>query len=242
MNNSHSVFAAVLVAIGIGLGGWFVGDGFVQGRTADRFVTVKGISERDVQADIALWPIRFVATDDNLNKAQAAVRRSEKVILDFLQHYGLPPTATEVLRLTVNDLLANPYRSGPIESRYVVAETLMVRTTEPELVKNASQRIAELVDAGVVLATEGGRHAGPGYLFTRLTDLKPEMIAEATANARRAAEQFAADAGSQLGGIRRANQGVFVIQPRDRAPGITEQSQLHKTVRVVSTIEYYLED
>lgn len=102
--------------------------------------------------------------------------------------------------------------------------------------------MGELVDAGVVLAAEGGRHAGPGYLFTRLKDLKPEMIAEATANARRSAEQFAADAGSRLGGIRRANQGVFVIQPRDRAPAITEQSQLHKTVRVVSPIEYALED
>ena len=78
------------------------------------------------------------------------------------------------------------------------------------------------------------------FLFTGLTALKPEMIEDATANARRAAEQFAADSGSRLGGIRRANQGVFVILARDRAPGIQEENQLNKTVRVVSTIEYYL--
>ena len=77
--------------MGLGLGGWFIGDGFVQSRTADRFVTVKGISERDVQADIALWPIRFVATDDDLNRAQAMVKRSEKTVLGFLQRFGLEP-------------------------------------------------------------------------------------------------------------------------------------------------------
>jgi len=88
----------------------------------------------------------------------------------------------------------------------------------------------------------GGMGGGPTYRFTRLNDLKPEMIAEATAEARRAAEQFARDSDSQLAGIRRANQGVFVIQARDQAPGLDEGSQPDKTVRVVSTIEYYLED
>ena len=239
---SNNGLAAALLAAGVALGGWFVGEGFVQGRTADRFVSVKGLSEREVQADIALWPIRFVVTDDELTRAQAGVKRSERAVMGFLRRFGLQDGDTEVHRLTVNDRLANPYRSGPIESRFVITETLMVRTNQPELVKEASQHIGDLVDAGVVLAGEGGPHAGPAYLFTRVTELKPGMIAEATANARRAAEQFAADAASRLGGIRRASQGVFVIRPRDRAPGITEQSQLHKSVRVVSTIEYYLEE
>ena len=104
-----------------------------------------------------------------------------------------------------------------------------------------SQKVDELVDAGVVFSMgEGYRSTGPAYLFTRLNDIKPDMIAEATANAREAAQQFAEDSGSSLGGIRRANQGVFVIQPRDGAPGIAESSQLNKTVRVVATIDYYL--
>jgi hypothetical protein len=93
-----------------------------------------------------------------------------------------------------------------------------------------------------VFSSQGGYGGGPTYLFTKLNDLKPEMIAEATASAREAAEQFAKDSGSDLGPIRTASQGVFQILPRDRAPGVMEESQLDKTVRVVTTVEYALED
>ncbi len=233
---------AFLLAVGIAVAGWFVGDGFVKGRSADRFVTVKGVSERDVQADVALWPIRFVATDDDLGKAQAARKESHRHVLSFLEKQGIDPAAAEIRKLEVNDLLANPYRSGPTQSRYILTETLMVRTEDTGTIDKASQAVGELVDLGVVLSSTGGPSTGPTFLFTRLNDLKPEMIAEATAEARRAAEQFAKDSGSGIGSIRRANQGVFVIRARDRAPGITEQGQLRKTVRVVSTIEYYLKD
>jgi len=118
----------------------------------------------------------------------------------------------------------------------------MVRTEDPLSVQRAGQALRELVEAGVVLSSEGGIESGPTYLFTGLNKLKPEMIAEATAQARRAAEQFAMDSGSRIGKIRQANQGVFEILPRDRAPGISEGGQLYKTVRVVSTVEYYLKD
>ena len=231
-----------LLALGIAIAGWFVGEGFFKGRAADRFVTVKGVSERDVTSDVALWPLRFVSTNDDLKQAQAAIKQSHQQVLTFLERHGIDAKAAEVQKLEVNDLLANPYRSGPAQSRYIITETLMVRTDEPETVQKASQAVGELVDEGVVLSSTGGPAIGPTFLFTRLSELKPEMIAEATAEARRAAEQFAKDSGSEIGAIRRANQGVFVILARDRAPGIMEGSQLHKTVRVVATIEYYLKD
>jgi hypothetical protein len=106
----------------------------------------------------------------------------------------------------------------------------------------ASQRLNELVEAGVVFSS-GGEYAatGPSFIFTKLNDLKPEMIAEATSRARDAAEQFARDSKTHVGGIRRANQGVFEILPRDQANGIQEESQVEKTLRVVSTVEYLLE-
>ena len=96
--------------------------------------------------------------------------------------------------------------------------------------------------AGVVLSS-GGEYGGggPTFIFTGLNDLKPAMIAEATARAREAAEQFARDSKSRIDGIRRANQGTFEILARDRAQGITEEGQLAKTVRVVSTVDYNLE-
>lgn len=242
MQNGSSFFHALVIGMGIAVAGWFVGDGFFRGRAADRFVTVKGISERDVQADTALWPIRFVATDDDLGRAQTKIKEGHKQALAFLQRYGIGPAATEIDKLEVTDSLANPYRSGPVQSRYIIAETLMVRSKDPATIVKASQAVGELVDAGVVLSSVGGPQTGPTFLFTRLNDLKPAMIAEATANARLAAEQFAKDSGSRIGRIRQANQGVFVILPRDRAQGISEEGQRQKTVRVVSTVEYYLKD
>ena len=198
------------------------------------------LQHTDVEADIALWPLRFVSTNDDLGKAQAGIKKSHAATIAFLKKHGIDPASASVQKLEVQDLLANAYRSGPVESRYIIAETLMVRSSDPVTIEKASQELGELVEAGVVLSSMGGRDSQPTYLFTRLSELKPEMIAEATAEARRGAEQFAKDSGSRIGRIRRANQGVFVILARDRAPGIMEESQLGKTVRVVSTIEYYL--
>ena len=242
MKDTITLLSAVALALGLALSGWFIGQGFFQGRAIERFVTVKGVSERDVTADIALWPLRFVSTDDDLSTAQSKIEKNREQVLAFLQKHGIDAAVVEVHNLEVNDLLANPYRNSPAQSRYIIAQTLMVRTNDPEKVHNAGQHIGELVEAGVILSTMGGPDVGPSYLFTTLSELKPEMIAEATANARRAAEQFAADSGSRLGDIRRANQGVFVILPRDRATGIRQESRRHKTIRVVSTIEYYLKE
>lgn len=237
------VLGALLLAAGIAAAGWLVGDGFRAGRTAERFVTVKGIAEQPVRADLALWPFRFVATGNQLAEAQAKLARDAETVHAFLREAGLPGEAIDLRSIEVNDLLAQAYRSGPVESRFIVAQTLMVRTHDVDRVVAASQQVGRLVDAGVVLTSERGPEgAGPIYLFTRLTDLKPGMIAEATRNARAAAEQFARDSGSGLGPIRRANQGLFQVLPRDEVPGASEQRQVEKTLRVVSTIEYLLED
>lgn len=231
----------VMLAFAVVAAGWLIGNGFARGRTSDRYVTVKGVAERAVAADVALWPLRFVAADDDLGAAQQRLTRDTELVLAFLDAAGVPPTQVSVQGLEVTDQAANPYRSGPISTRFIVTKTLMVRSDEPQRIRAASQRVGELVDAGVVLTSEGGPSRGPTYLFTRLNDHKPEMIAEATAAAREAAEQFAADSGSRLGRIRIANQGVFVVLARDRAPGTSEESQLEKTLRVVSTVEYLLE-
>lgn len=235
-------FGALVVGLGIAVAGWFVGHGFMEGRSAARFVTVKGVSERDVSADIAFWPIRFVATSNDLGQAQASIRKSYDAVIAFLEAHGIDPSLAEVQDMRVTDRMAE-YRSDPQQTRYVINETVMVRSEDPATVDKASQAVGKLIDAGVVLSSMGGYNGGqPTYLFTRLTDLKPDMIAEATANARRAAEQFAKDSGSRIGKIRRANQGVFQILARDRAQGISEAAQINKTVRVVSTIDYYLDD
>ncbi len=233
---------ALIIAAGLSSAGWFIGSGFVKSRKTDRYVTVKGISERDVEPDIALWPMRYVSTDDELSRAQESINSSREKIVKFLLQRGVEEGSIETQNLTVTDMLSNPYFSGEVQSRYIISQTVMVRSDRPDLIRRASQEIGRLVESGVVLSPEYEGAGGPTYLFTRLSEIKPEMIAEATANARRAAEKFAKDSGSDIGGIRKANQGVFVILPRDNVQGVYESKQYDKTVRVVSTIEYYLKD
>lgn len=233
---------AAILAAGIALAGWWIGTGVADGRSADRYVTVKGVAEREVEADLALWPMQFVVADDDLNRAQARMRDAAGKVRDFLERNGLRADELSLQSLSVADTRANRYGGPPAAYRYVVSQTLMVRTERPQALFDASQRVGELIEAGVVLSSDGPGSGGPTYLFTRLNELKPAMIAEATASARAAAEQFAKDSGSPLGSIRRANQGLFVIQPRDPAPGIQEEQQRSKVVRVVTTIEYLLGD
>jgi hypothetical protein len=235
------IIPALVMALGLAVGGLFIGHGFSAGRARDRFVEVKGLAEREVTADLALWPLRYVTTGNDLGVAQAQIGRSTQQILTFLGRHGIDTSAVQLQALEVSDADANRFpgeRAGP---RFVIQQTVMVRWPKPEVVLAASQRVSELVAAGVVLSSSGEYGTGgPTFVFTRLNQLKPSMVAEATANAREAAEQFAKDSRTALGGIRQASQGIFVILPRDQAPGISESSQLQKTVRVVSTVQYFL--
>ena len=235
------VAAAVIVGVAIAGAGWFVGNGIANMRSLDRYVTVKGLAEQNVQADRAVWPITFVATDDVLQTAQAKIESDTKTLIDFLASHGISKEMTELQNLQVTDQLAQSYRSGPIESRYIVNQTIQVRTEDVNAVVAASQDIGKLLQGGIVLGGQG-YNPGPSYMFTGLNDVKPEMIAAATANAREAAAQFAADSGGQLGGIRRATQGLFQILAADGAPNMNEASQINKTVRVVTTMEYLIRD
>jgi hypothetical protein len=230
---------AALICLGLIGGGYFIGDGFEEGRSDQRFVTVKGLAERIVRADLAIWPLRFTATGNDLAGVQAQIDQNVEAIRGFLLERGLPPEAVEPQRVEVTDLLAQPYRpEGVGENRFIIAQTILARTDRVDLVEALNQETGELVRRGIVLQDTGG----PTYLFTRLNDIKPEMIAEATRAARATAEQFAEDADSEIAGIRQANQGIFQILPRDEAPGLMEPSQVDKKVRVVSTIDYLLDD
>lgn len=237
--NATLLIASAIVAVGIATAGAEV----AEFRLADRSVSVKGLAERQVRADLAIWPIRFVATGNDLAEVRAKTAKDEQAVLAFLAKQGLPAETVVSRGVDVVDLLAQAFRQGPVDSRYIVTRTLTVRTADVDAVDRASQNVAELLDQGVALGGEPGMPGagGPSYSFTRLNDIKTDMIAEATRNAREAAQQFAADSGASLGGIRRANQGVFQIQPRDDVPGLSESRQIDKTVRVVSTIDWALE-
>lgn len=240
-SSSSRLIAALVLAAGIAAGGFLAGSGFARLRTADRTVSVKGVAEREAKADLAIWPLRLVVTDDDLVRANTALSRNAEQVRAFLAAQGLDSTGTEV---TVQEFSVQDARTmGGFQNtgRYIIRQTLVVRSTRVDLVKTASQRVPDLVRNGVVLSSGqeyGG--GGPTFVFTKLNDLKNPMIAEATARARESALQFARDSKSTLSGIRSANQGVFEILPRDQAMGISEESQVTKRVRVVTTVVYGL--
>ena len=244
-DSSPRIVPSIIVAVGVALAGWFVGRGFVSARMTDRYVTVKGISERQVKADLALWPIRVVTADNDLTKAQERMAGNIRTIREFLTHHGVDGAHAELQRLEVRDVNANQFgNASRAGDRYAVHQTLMVRSEQPAAILSASQQAGELVAAGIVLAADEENYGsgGPRFLFTKLNDLKPQVIQEATARARESASKFAQDSRSKLGGIRQASQGLLEILPRDQAPGVQEGSQVPKVVRVVSTVEYFLQD
>ncbi|HEX7326737.1 MAG TPA: SIMPL domain-containing protein [Rhodanobacteraceae bacterium] len=236
------IVAAVLLAVGLALGGWFVGRGFAH-RHPVRYVVVKGLAERNVKADIALWQIHFAATGDQLAAVQAWIQQDDAAVTAFLGRHKLGPSDIAFHNVQVVDRAAREYGSQQYKTRFIVTGTIMVRTRDVDAVAAAAQDTGSLIAQGVVLGNpDGAPNQGPNYLFDGINALKPSMIAEATANARAAAAQFARDSHSKVGGILRANQGVFEILPRDKAPMLQQDKEIDKTVRVVSTLDYELVD
>jgi hypothetical protein len=238
---------SVILAAGMVIAGFAVAVGVSRVRASDRYVTVKGVAEREVAADVAVWPLHVVGADNDLSAAHAKLTRSITGVRAFLVRHGIDTSQVELTGFGVSDASAQQYGGDRVPTnRFVVRQTLLVRSQRPEQVRLASQQIGELAAIGVVVSSGtggeyGGQGAGPTFLFTKLNELKPAMIAEATARAREAAEQFARDSRSDLGAIRKANQGVFEIVARDQAPGIMADNQIAKLVRVVSTVEYFLD-
>lgn len=240
---SNSLPSAFLIGIGISIAGWQIGSGFVEGRQTERSVTVKGLAQREVLADTAIWPIRFVANGDELESVRDKIAVDEAAVRKFMGEFGLAADAIQSLGLNVKDMQADPYRNGPIESRFIVTRSLVIRSQSVEDVASAAASLAQLLSEGVVISSEFGNQGNqPIYQFTGLNDLKPDMLREATANARSAAEQFAQDSQSEVGDIVDANQGVFQVFARDQVKGVDPNTQVHKIVRVVSTLEYELVD
>ena len=221
----------VCLALGLAAAGYLLAGALYAARAADRFVTVKGLSEREVPADLALWPIVFTHTGNDLTALQARVEKDAEAIRGYLSGFGFGDGESSLSAPRVSDNWANYGGQRPAE-RYQVESTLTLRSDKIDQVRQAIQQSGDLVRAGVTLIRS--YEYSTQYLFTRLEEIKPEMIAEATRDARRAAEQFAEDSGSRVGGIRRAQQGYFSIEDRD------PYSPESKKVRVVTTVEYFL--
>lgn len=227
--------AALVLAVGIAAGGYLAGRGIVESRALERSVTVKGLAEREVPADIAIWPIRFVLAGNDLEAIYRNLETKLGTVLAFLKDQGFTDDEISVAAPAITDKQAQMYGDAEARLRYSATQTVTVYTNRVSEVLAAGKKLIELGKSGIVLSGDDYQ-SRTQYLFTGLNDLKPAMIEEATRNAREVAQKFAADSDSRLGKIKTAYQGQFSIEDRDaNTPHI-------KKIRVVSTIQYYLAD
>jgi len=240
MNHDRSMGAAFVlgafVCAGlIGLGYWAT-SGAMQVKALERSVTVKGLAEREVPADVAIWPIRFTEAGNDLVELYQSVQEHNALVVEFLGQQGFGDAEISVSVPAMVDRQAQAYaNAADITFRYAATSTITVYSTRVEQVRAAMTRVAELGKQGLAIAG-ADYEARTQFLFTGLNGIKPDMIEAATRNAREVANKFAQDSDSRLGKIRRASQGQFSIEDRDsNTPHI-------KKVRVVSTVEYYLSD
>lgn len=234
MTSSRSLVAAVVVALGLAGAGWFVADGMARLKTQDRFVTVKGSAEKIVDADLVVWPLSHTVAGNDLPQVQRQLDANTVTIREFFAKAGFKPEEIVVSPPRLEDRWAWAYGENRPPERYRYSTTVTLRTGRVADAIAALRRTGELVSRGILIGGQEGGGREPTFDYTQLNAVKPALIAEATANARKSAEQFAKDSGARLGGIRSANQGVVSISDRDRG------SPQVKTVRVVTTVEYFL--
>lgn len=233
---------AIVLAGGFALGGYFIGNGVYQSM-AKRTVTVKGLAEKDVVADMAIWNIKISRVGGDLTALQSGVDSDLNKIKSFLKNAGFSTEEIQNLRIQVRDKFAGysdaELKSQKNEGRYVIETGVMVRSNNVNLIDSVSRRLGELVRQGITITED---YSGPIYIFNGLNDIKISMIEQATRNATDAGRQFAKDANAKLGKIQNANQGIFSIESRDPTDqwSNNEKQSINKKVRVVSTITFYL--
>lgn len=227
------ILSALILAIGLVAGGWLLGDGLTRSKQAERAVTVRGLAERDVTADLATWTISTSVVGGDLASLQAKSDSDGEAVMAFLRAQGF--TAAEI---EAGSISVNQYVDGSGRTNITIRRRIQLRTLKVMAARRAFAMQAGLMRQGVVFDSDAG---GMVYSFTRLNDVKPPMIAAATRNAREGAEQFAKDSGASVGEIKSAAQGYFSIIPRDgdTAGGQASASPFQK-VRVVTTIDFYL--
>lgn len=239
-NGGNRTLPALVLGLGVVLGlaalGKFLADAAIRVKEYERTVTVKGLSERELPADVVIWPIQFAAASNDLAGLYGVIESNSAAIGKYLEEHGVTAAEITLAPPLIVDKAAQRWGDGQrAEFRYAAVQTVTVYSANVDRVRETMSGLASLGRQGIAF-TGGEFENAPEYLFTRLNEIKPEMIQEATTKAREVAEKFAADSASRLGKIRSASQGQFTIEPRDKNnPHI-------KKVRVVSTVEYYLAD
>jgi hypothetical protein len=241
-----AVIVGVCLLAGLALGGYFIGLGGSRFKSDIRTVTVKGLVEKEVKTDQAIWTLRLRRASEDLKDAHARIVSDRDATVAFLKNQGFKDEEISRQPTRTIDKLAREYgqSQGTEPMRYLVTAALVVTTLNVDLVTKAVGATEELLKAGVILdGQQDGGPANPRYTITTFNALRPQLLADATKNARATAQQFAADSGAQVGRIHSANQGaiqIFGSDGNDESAPYSPTSTPMKKIRVVSTFEFEL--
>lgn len=228
---NNNIFAGALIALGLCLGGLFIYCGISKYAAKDRAVSVKGLSTREVEADYAVWPLSYGWNGNDLPALYEQLERVTERVQKHLLELGFEKSDIRQGSISVSDNWSDYYGNHRPEYKYTLNTSLIVSTDKVKLVVESQGKEAELLKEGIIVKTEKWNL---DYQFNGLPELKPLMIEEATRNARAVAQKFADDAQCSLGSIRNASQGQFSITSDEYQPWV-------KRVRVVTTVDYYLD-
>lgn len=242
---------SLCIAAGLSVCGWFIGNAIGNFKKDDYLITVKGFAEREVKANLAVWTIKTRITTNDIHAGSNNNTENKNKINNFLLSKGIKPTEIFQQDLNVIDKLAREYGEDKSSYRYIIENSIQVRSINVDLVKKVSSMKDELLKMGVVVyATQDYYKPAVQYLFTGLNNIKPAMLAEATQNGKKAAEEFALQSNVGLGKLKKANQGLFSISDRDESlvSGSTTEAyygtntnDLFKKIKVVVNFEYLIQ-
>jgi hypothetical protein len=229
------IFCGIFIMIGLIAIGSHISGAVEKYREYDRTVNVKGLCEKEVKADKVIWPVVYKVMANDIQTIYDQVDANNTVIKSFLKEGGIKPEEISISVPKISDKYANEYGGNDRTYRYIATSTITVCTSDVDTVLKLRSKEAELLKKGIV--SGGNSWETPvEFKYEGLNDIKPEMIEEATRNARETAQKFAKDSDSRLGKIKTASQGTFTIENRDsNTPHI-------KKVRVVTSVTYYLKN
>ncbi len=234
MKQNEKIISAIIIAAGIVVMGFALRSGIVTFKDMDRKVTVKGLSEREVKADKVTWPLVYKELGNDPAEMYKLLEYKNRQVVAFLKSAGIKDDDISVNPPVITDRQADNYGNEIMNYRYKAKSVITVTSSDVDKVRSLMRRQSELMKQGIALVSEEYSNTTVSYEFTGLNKIKPEMIEEATKNARATAQKFADDSESSLGDIRSAQQGQFSIEDRD------SNTPYIKRLRVVNTIEYSL--
>ena len=229
------IVESIILAAGLIVLGLLLNTGINNFTSRDRVVTVKGLAEMEVAADKVIWPLMYKDIGNDMATLYTNIQSKNKTIVDFLKSNGISTDEITVAPPEIIDMEAERYINQAIQYRYNATSVITVTSNDVDKIRKLISEQTELLRQGVAI-TGGDYRYNTLYEFTGLNSIKPDMIEDATTNAREAAEKFAMDSGSKLGKIRNASQGQFSITDRDA------NTPFIKNVRVVTTVNYYLKN